>query len=100
MIIKRDDLVTEISNKLDLHKYSVKEVINCLEEVINGDLIKANKNEDIEIRLFNGLKLKSTYIPSHIGKNPKTNEDVIVDDKIKVIAKVTDYYNNKLNKCN
>lgn len=100
MIIKRDDLVTSIANELELNKYSVKEIIDCLEEVIKEDLSKADENDDIEIKLFKGLKLKSTYIPSHIGKNPKTNEDVIVDDKIKVIAKVTDYYNNKLNKCN
>ena len=47
MIIKRDDLVTSIANELKLNKYSVKEIIDCLEEVIKEDLSKADKNEDI-----------------------------------------------------
>ena len=37
MIIKRDDLVTSIANELELNKYSVKEIIDCLEEVIKED---------------------------------------------------------------
>ena len=60
------------------------------------DLSKANKNDDIEIKLFKGLKLKSTYVPSHVGKNPKTNKDIIVKDKIKISCKLTDYFKNKL----
>ena len=71
MIIKRDDLVTSIANELELNKYSVKE-------------------------LFKGLKLKSTYVPSHVGKNPKTNKDIIVKDKIKISCKLTDYFKSKL----
>ena len=54
------------------------------------------KNDDIEIKLFKGLKLKSTYVPSHVGKNPKTNKDIIVKDKIKISCKLTDYFKNKL----
>ena len=98
MIIKRDDLVTSIANELELNKYSVKEIIDCLEEVIKEDLSKADENDDIEIKLFKGLKLKSTYVPSHVGKNPKTNKDIIVKDKIKISCKLTDYFKNKF--CN
>ena len=96
MITKREDWGTSSANEGEWKKDSVKEIIDCLEEVIKEDLSKADKNEDIEIKLFKGLKLKSTYVPSHVGKNPKTNKDIIVKDKIKISCKLTDYFKNKL----
>lgn len=96
MIIKKDDLISEISKRMNLHKYSIKEVLECLEDVINDNLSKANCDEDVEIKLFKGMKLKSKLIPSHSGINPKTNEVITIDDKINVSCKITDYHKRKL----
>lgn len=96
MIVKKDDLICEISQRMNLHKYSIKEVLECLEEVINDNLSKADLDNDVEIKLFKGIKLKSKLIPSHIGINPKTNEVITVADKINISCKITDYHKRKL----
>ena len=96
MIIKKDDLISEISQRMNLHKYSIKEVLNCLENVINDNLLKANYDEDIEIKLFKGVKLKSKLVPSHRAVNPKTNEIVTVNEKFNISCKITDYHKRNL----
>ena len=83
MIIKKDDLISEISQRMNLHKYSIKEVLNCLENVINDNLLK-------------GVKLKSKLVPSHRAVNPKTNEIVTVNEKFNISCKITDYHKRNL----
>ena len=98
MIIKKDDIISEVSERMNLHKYSIKEVLECLEDVINDNLLKADCDNDVEIKLFKGFKFKSKFIPSHISINPKTKETINVADRLNVSCKITDYHKRNLNK--
>lgn len=78
-------------------KSVVKDIYGLLESVIFNSLSSVDKNQDVCIRLFEGVSLDCAYVPEKTKKNNLTGELCFVESKIKPKFNITRYYCEKLN---
>ena len=72
-------------------------VYNTLENLIFNILSSVDENEDVCIRLFEGISLDGKYVPEKTKKNNLTGETHFVESKIKPKFNITRSYCEKLN---
>lgn len=99
-VIKKEKLIREVA-KLSRNNISdVKAIYNVLEDVIFNLLSSVDENEDVCIKLFEGISLEGKYVPEKIKKNNLTGETHSVESKIKPKFNITRSYCEKLNSKN
>ena len=100
-VVTQKDLSEQIADAY-LGKYSVediREILKNLEFFVTDNLLHSRKGKPVQIRLFYGLQLNAECIPEH-KKIPNWSERgiaITIPEQIKVKAKVTKYFCNKLN---
>lgn len=94
-IISKKKLIKSIRNSHT--KTAIKDIYNILEDSIFESLSMAGKKNDICIKLFEGISLDGTYVPSKEKKNNLTGEISFVESKIKPKFNITRSYCEKLN---
>lgn len=75
----------------------VKDVYSLFENAIFDSLSSVSEEQDVCIRLFEGISLDGTYIPEQAKKINFTGETVLVESKIKPKFNITRSYCDKLN---
>lgn len=95
--ITKESLVKDIAKKTQKNMGDVKEIYNALENAIFNILSSVNANEDMSIRLFEGISLEGSYIPEKTKKNNLTGKVSVVESKIKPKFNITRSYCEKLN---
>ena len=96
--ITKDELIKKIARQTKCVSRDVEKFYNALENIIYDSLRCTNENQDVCIKLFNGISLKGIYVSEKSKKNNLTNEINFVDSKIKPKFNITRYYCEKLNK--
>lgn len=96
-VVKKENLIREVAKQTNNNISDVKLVYNTLEDIIYKTLSSVNENEDVCIRLFEGISLDGTYAPEKIKKNNLTGETHFVKSKIKPKFNITRSYCEKLN---
>lgn len=95
--ITKENLIKDIAKRTNKNIYEVKDFYNALESVIFDSLSTVNANQDVSIRLFEGISLDGNYISEKTKKNNLTGETNKVESKIKPKFKITRSYCEKLN---
>lgn len=96
-VITKENLIRDIAKQANNNISDIKLVYNALESFIFDTLSSVNANEDVCIRLFEGISLDGTYIPEKTKKNNLTGETHLVQSKIKPKFNITRSYCEKLN---
>lgn len=96
-VITKENLIRDIAKQTNNNISDIKLVYNALESFIFDTLSSVNANEDVCIRLFEGISLDGTYIPEKTKKNNLTGETHLVQSKIKPKFNITRSYCEKLN---
>lgn len=96
-VVKKENLIRDIAKQTNNNISDVKFVYNTLESNIFRLLSSVNENEDICIRLFEGISLDGKYVPEKTKKNNLTGETHFVESKIKPKFNITRSYCEKLN---
>ena len=78
MSLRKSDIIKIIASKAHIPNTVCNDVINSFIELIKS---KSNKN-DIKIANFGTFTNKIT--PERIGRNPKTGEEYIITERIKL----------------
>lgn len=92
----RIELIKMVAEKTGYHQHNVAEIHTALEEIVNELLLSADENSDVEIRLFFGLGLYSTFIPKRNKRLP--NKKIVqVDDHLRFQAKFSDAWKDDKN---
>lgn len=95
--ITKESLIRDIAKASDKNIYDVREMYDAFESVIFKKLATVNEDEDVCIKLFEGINLDGEFIPEHTKKNNLTGKLIHVDSKIKPKFNITRYYCEKLN---
>ena len=96
-VITKDSLIRNIARNSN-HKISdTKDFYDTLESIIFDTLSSVDENQDVCIRLFEGISLDGIYIPEKTKKNNLTGEVGLVESKIKPKFNITRSYCDKLN---
>lgn len=96
-VITKENLIRDIAKQTNNNISDVKPIYNALESFIFDTLSSVNANENVCIRLFEGISLDGTYIPEKTKKNNLTGETHLVQSKIKPKFNITRSYCEKLN---
>ena len=94
----KENIVREIAKQTKQKNSDVKLFYNTLESLIFDSLNSVNKEQDICIRLFEGINIDGIYVHEKIKKNNLTGKENFVKSKIKPKFNITRSYCEKLNK--
>ncbi len=79
----KSDLIEAVSQKTNLPKKRAEDIVNAVFDTMADALLA---DERIEVRGFGSFSIR-TY-DARVGRNPRTNEQVMVDSKKSVHFKV------------
>ena len=96
-VVKKENLIRDVAKQTNNNISDVKLIYNTLENLIFNILSSVNENEDVCIRLFEGISLDGKYVPEKTKQNNLTGETHFVQSKIKPKFNITRSYCEKLN---
>jgi len=91
MNLKKIDIAKNISSKLTISESMSKQLVSSFIEIIK---LKSNA-QDVKITNFGTFANKVT--PQRLGRNPKTGEEHIISERVKLNFIVTNIIKNQLN---
>lgn len=97
IVITKESLIRNIAKYTNNNIYDVREIYNALENIIFETLCSVNEEQDICIRLFEGISLDGKYISEKTKRNNLTGKVSFVESKIKPKFNITRNYCEKLN---
>lgn len=97
-VITKREVIKSLAHELNMTIGSISSVYNSLENKIKLMLANADDDKNIELRLFDGVKLHSRVVPYRERFDTLTGKRKMYDRKIKVKANFTRTYLNKLNR--
>lgn len=81
-IMKKPELVDELSARTGFYKKNMKEVVDALSDIIEEHFQTAEFGADSELHLAPGVVLKGTRKPAGEAKDPRTGEVIISPEKV------------------
>jgi integration host factor subunit alpha len=91
MSLKKIDISRKISSKIDVSEALAKNIVSCFIKSI-----KTNSNiYDVKVANFGTFSNKVT--PQRIGRNPKTGEEHIISERVKLNFTVSHKVKEQLN---
>ena len=97
MKVTKESLIKEISKQTNNNICDTRVFYNALEDTIFNILSSVDKNQDVCIKLFEGISLDGKYTPEKEKKNNLTGKVNIVEGRIKPKFNITRSYCEKLN---
>lgn len=92
----KEMIIKNIAHECDKDIKSVKEIYNALESEIERLLSSADPETDINLRLFEGISISSTFVPEQTKLNNLTGKMLTSSSKIKPKANITRSYCEKI----
>lgn len=96
-IITKENLIRDIAKQSNKTILETRDFYNTFEKIIFDTLSSTNKDEDIRIKLFEGISLDGAFVPEKTKINNLTGETHFVHSKIKPKFNITRSYCDKLN---
>ena len=96
--ITKEKIIKNIAKKTNVDINNVKIFYNALENFIFDALCSVNEEQDVCVKLFEGISLDGKHIPEKKKQNNLTGKVSLVSDKIKPKFNITRSYCEKLNK--
>ena len=91
MSLKKSDIAKNISSKASISEFTSKELVDSF-----IDIIKLKSNEqDVKVASFGTFVNKVT--PQRVGRNPKTGEEHIITERVKLNFIVSNKVKQQLN---
>lgn len=97
VIKTKENIIKDIAKQIDKNVNDTKLFYNTLENIIFDLLNSVNKEQDICIKLFEGISLDGKYVHEKMKKNNLTGKESLVQSKIKPKFTITRSYCEKLN---
>lgn len=95
-VYTKAQIIKMIARSVRVRKSLVKKVYEGLEDEIMRLLASANENEDVTLRLFEGISIDSEFMPHKEKHNNLTGENITTLERIKARARITRNYCEKL----
>jgi nucleoid DNA-binding protein len=96
-IVTKDSLIRAIAKQSKNNLLDTKDFYNAFENVIFDILSSVNEEQDMYIKLFEGISLEGNYMEEKMKKNNFTGKVSLVPSKIKPKFNITRNYCEKLN---
>ena len=88
----KSELVDRIAEKHDLPRRTAEEVINVIFNTMRDVLVDGGR---VEVRGFGSFKVKD--YEGYMGRNPRTNQEIVVKPKRGLVFKVSKILRSRVN---
>lgn len=95
--ITKDNVIKEVAQKTNKSITDIRNFYNSLEEYVFATLSSVDENQDVCIKMFEGINLDGIYACEKVKKNNLTGETSFVKSKIIPKFRITRSYCEKLN---
>lgn len=95
-VYTKAQIIKMIARSVRVRQSLVKKVYEGLEDEIMRLLASANENEDVVLRLFEGISIDGEFLPHKEKVNNLTGKNITTLERIKAKAKITRNYCDKL----
>ena len=95
-VYTKAQIIKMVARSARIRKSLVKRVYEELENEIVNLLSTATKDNDVSLRLFEGISIDGELLPAKEKVNNLTGQTIITLEKIKAKANITRYYCEKL----
>lgn len=92
----KDMLIKTVAKDCRIDRNTVKDVYESIEDSVSDALSSANEDNDVSVRLFEGIVLNGVYVPSHEKVNNLTGKTIVTKSKIVPKAHITRTYCDKI----
>lgn len=96
-VVTKEQMIKLLAEELNLKTKSIKPIYNSLENKLRYLLSEANENQNVSVRLFEGISFNSQFIPKRQKLDNFTGKKTFYESKIKPKAVITRRYGEKLN---
>lgn len=95
-IYTKETMIRHIAKTYRVNIDTVRKIYNGLENTVEELLVNANLEQNIVIKLFEGITVNSSFIPEKTKVNNLTGKIITTSSKIKPRVNVTRNYCEKL----
>lgn len=95
-IIKKPELVDELSARTGFFKKNMKDVVDALADIVEENLKTATFEQDSEFHLAPGVVIYGKRVPEREAKDPRTGEIILSPEKVIPHAKFRPSIRQKL----
>lgn len=92
----KDMIIKTVAKDCRIDRNTVKDVYESIEDSVSDALSSANEDNDVSVRLFEGIVLNGVYVPSHEKVNNLTGNMIVTKSKIVPKAHITRTYCDKI----
>ena len=96
--VTKENLIRMIAKQTNNSMVDTKDFYNTFENIIFNILSSVNEEQDMCIKLFEGISLNGIYVEEKTKRNNLTGKTNFVPSKIKPKFNITRAYCEKLNK--
>lgn len=97
VVISREDLIKHIARTCKYYQSSVREVWDATEEYIYTSIATLPEDEELVIKLFNGIRIEAEVVPSKDKYVPYAGRNYEVSEQVKFKVKFSRYIKEKIN---
>ena len=96
MIITREMMVKRLSEKSGYYQKDVRNLLQCMDEVVFDAFNEATLEDDIQVQMTTGIKLGCKIVGERERVDPRTQQPIIVGETTKPFAKFSQDFRLKL----
>lgn len=93
----RESLIKRIVQQTGRSEDVVRQIYNTLDTVVFDTLASATEDEDVKIKLFNGITMTSSFMPSKHQINNLTGKMIQTACKIRPKVTISRDYRSRMN---
>ena len=98
MTITREMMIKKLSEKSGYYQKDVRNLLQCLDEVVFDELCNATLDKDVQVQLVSGIKVGCKKVAPRQRVNPQTQEPIELGETSKPFAKFSEDFRFKLEK--
>lgn len=97
VVISREDLIKHVARTCKQYQSSVREVWDATEEYIYTSIASLPEDEELVIKLFNGIRIEAEVEPSKDKQVPYAGRSYEISEQVKFKVKFSRYIKEKIN---
>ena len=92
MLNSREQLIRKVAEKSGYWQKNVRDVFNCLNDVIPEYFSEVTDEEDVVIQLMQGIKLSVHVVPSRDRVDPRDRTPIVCKETVKPACKFSNEF--------
>ena len=96
MIITREMMVKMLSEKSGYYQKDVRNLLQCMDDVVFDLLNEATLEDDIQVQMVTGIKVGCKIVDKRERVDPRTQQPIIVGETTKPFTKFSQDFRLRL----